>query len=242
MATVSAIYGTAIYGSSEYGVVNVSAAVSGISATGTIGSLTVVVNASVSISGVVGTSTINTTTVNLTELVDSVSASTAVNGSGVSVRSITKVSVSGVSATGTIAPVLAGGFEVDLTEPLQSVQGTISLGTLQVNVSKVLTGVSATNAVGTLTHSNTHALSGVQGTFTVGNIIPVANTRVSIVGVATTTIVNTLSIFGQGSVNITGIVGTISLGTITKSATSFDFQVQASLYSRKRAVSIPRSI
>ena len=138
MATASAIYGTAIYGSSEYGVVNLSVAIAGVAATGAVNTLTLTGDATQGLIGVTATATVNIPTLNVLENISSVSASSTVNGNGISVGINIPIVATDVVATGTISPVAAVGFEIDLTEPLGSVQAITSLGSIQVNLSKLL--------------------------------------------------------------------------------------------------------
>jgi len=80
-------------------------------------------------------------------------------------------SISGVSATGTIASVVAGGFEVDVTERISTgVSATGSVGTLNVFIKVSLVGVSATGTIGTLAISNTVTLTGVSATGSVNTV------------------------------------------------------------------------
>src|SRR6056300_502934 len=80
-------------------------------------------------------------------------------------------SISGVSATSTIAPVVAGGFEIDISEVISAgVSATGAVNTVQVNVTEILGSASATGAIGTLAISNTVTLTGVQATGAVNTV------------------------------------------------------------------------
>lgn len=109
------------------------------------------------------------------------------------------VSISGVSATGTIASVVAGGFEVDITERITTgVEGTSSVGSLTVNTAAGLTGV-----VGTLT------LNGA------GLDVRSVN-RVPVNGVSATTTLGTIeaqTTEALNSVSAIGAVGSITVNT-----------------------------
>ena len=83
----------------------------------------------------------------------------------------TTAGISGVSATGTIAPVVAGGFEIDISEVISAgVSATGAVNTVQVNVTEILGSVSATGAIGTLAISNTVTLTGVQATGAINTV------------------------------------------------------------------------
>jgi len=83
----------------------------------------------------------------------------------------TTAGISGVSATGTIAPVVAGGFEIDISEVISAgVSATGAVNTVQVNVTEILDSASATGAIGTLAISNTVTLTGVQATGAINTV------------------------------------------------------------------------
>jgi len=83
----------------------------------------------------------------------------------------TAAGISGVSATGTIAPVVAGGFEIDISEVISAgVSATGAVNTVQVNVTEILNSASATGAIGTLAISNTVTLTGVQATGAINTV------------------------------------------------------------------------
>lgn len=58
------------------------------------------------------------------------------------------VALTGVAATGSIQPVAVNGFEVDISEPLESVSASGSIGTLIVDVLQPIAGVSANGIAG----------------------------------------------------------------------------------------------
>jgi hypothetical protein len=141
----------------------------------------------------------------------------AIYGSGVygsseyGVINIT-VSISGVSATGTIASVVAGGFEVDVTERITiGVEGTGSVGSLTVNTAAGLTGVVGTftvNAAGLDIRSiNRVPVSGSPMTGSIGTVSPNVDepiaTGVEATGQAGTVGVNTAA-------GVTGVEGELN--------------------------------
>jgi len=141
----------------------------------------------------------------------------AIYGSGVygsseyGVINIT-VSISGVSATGTIASVVAGGFEVDVTERITiGVEGTGSVGSLTVNTAAGLTGVVGTftvNAAGLSIRSiNRVPVAGSPMTGSIGTVSPNVDepiaTGVEATGQAGTVGVNTAA-------GVTGVEGELN--------------------------------
>ena len=97
------------------------------------------------------------------------------------------VALAGVSATGSIQPVAINGFEVDISEPLESVSASGSVGSLVVDVSQPLAGVSASGSIGPV------------GVGTSGNILSAAAT-----GLANGVTVNVTE-------RLNGLVGTFTL-------------------------------
>jgi hypothetical protein len=118
-------------------------------------------------------------------------------------------SIAGVSATGSIAPLVAGGFEVDISERLNSVAATGAAGTVQPNITEKVSGVSASGSIGILEHSNTVTLTGVQATGSVNTVeekpTEVLNS-VSATGAAGTVQVNIAEVLA--GVSATGFIGT----------------------------------
>ena len=78
--------------------------------------------------------------------------------------------LTGVSATGSIAPVQITGFEIDLEENLDSVAATVSLGTIKLNWTISITGVSATGQQNSIVISRAKTLTGVSLTGSIGSL------------------------------------------------------------------------
>ena len=150
-------------------------------------------------------------------------------------------SISGVSATGTIASVVAGGFEVDVTERISTgVSATGSINTLTVNIIEKLESVSATGTIGTLTLTGTANVTLV-GVEAVSFLNTVEDKPTEILdSVSATGFVNDNFTFSNSHA-LTGIQGTTALGTIIKTAEVFNFQAVANQYSRARTIKIPRA-
>jgi len=80
-------------------------------------------------------------------------------------------SIAGVSATGAIAPLVAGGFEVDVTERISTgVSATGSIGTVNIFTKVSVVGVSATGTVNTVKENINTPITGVQATGSVNTV------------------------------------------------------------------------
>jgi len=237
--TTSANYGIGRYGSARYGLVNVSHVPASVVATGSVG----VVSPNVKekfVSGVEATLTVNTVQVNLKAEPTGIQATFTVNAAGLDIRSVNRVPISGVSATGAIEAPSAGGFEIDVTERVTaSLVGTTSINTVQVNLTKVPTSVVATGAVNnSLEFSNTHNISSVSSLFTVGTVSP--NIKESIVASnLATSFVGSLTL--HTAAGITGVSAINSNNNVTTTAVVFNFEAVKNLYSKRRTVIIPRA-
>tara|TARA_S200002703_G_scaffold37325_1_gene32564 strand:+ start:2090 stop:2803 length:714 start_codon:yes stop_codon:yes gene_type:complete len=230
----SARYGTAVYGVSEYGVVDISATLSGVEGTGAVG--TPEPRPSEPVDSVSATGQVNTVQINLTEKVDGVEATGTI---GVLEHSNTKT-LTGVEGTGEIESVVAGGFEIDITERIDSgVEATGQVGSpTQIKVGAGATGVSATGSIGTLEHSNTTLLQSVVGTVPEPSIEPQITEVIS--GVFATGAVNDNFTFSNSTV-LTSVEATGVAGQTTETGVLFDFQAVREQYSRFRTVRIPRA-
>lgn len=237
--TTSANYGIGRYGSARYGLVNVSHVPASVVATGSIG----VVSPNVKeefVSGVEATLTVNTVQVNLKAEPTGIQAIFTVNAAGLDIRSVNRVPISGVSATGAIEAPSAGGFEIDVTERVTaSLVGTTAINTVQVNLAKVPTSVVATGAINdSLEFSNTHNIPSVSSLFTVGIVSP--NIKESIVASnLATSFVGSLTL--HTTAGVTGVSATNSNNNVTTTAVVFNFEAVKNLYSKRRTVIIPRA-
>jgi hypothetical protein len=228
MATVSALYGSGVYGSSEYGVINVTASVTGVSATAL--TRTLHINAfEVDITEPLYgpdalTVSTNTATVNIAEKVSGVIATFSVNAAGLSIRSINRVPVTGSPMTGSI-----GTLSPNVNEPIATgVIATTSLNTVQVHISEKLDSVSATGGIGSLEHSNTVTLTGVESVGQVGEVEDQPLERIA-TGVFATGGIGSLTL--HTTAGLTSVVGTFSVGTPTVTGVTTTFT--ASAYDRR---------
>ena len=133
--------------------------------------------------------------------------------------------VTGVQATGSIAPVQINGFEIDIGENLDSVSATGSIGSVQVDLTIPVTGVEGVGQQNSLVINAIQNLTGVAATGAVNGVGIGNSARPS--GVQATGFVNTLVEHvneALNSVQGTGVIGTpTSTGVVTVfSATAYD--------------------
>ena len=201
----------------------------GVAGTGQIG--TVSPNIDVILIGIVPlpVGLVGTPSINLSEKVDSVSATFTIGT--FNIRSINYVPVTSSPMTGTI-----GTLSPNVDEPIATgVQGTTALGSIQVNIAEKVSGVSATGGIGSLEHSNTVTLTGVQGVGQVGEVEDQPLERIA-TGVQATGAIGSLTV--HTTAGVSGVVGTFSIGIVT--ATGITFTFVANDYDRKRVVYVPR--
>jgi len=150
------------------------------------------------------------------------------------------VQVAGVTGTGAVAPVVAGGFEIDITERIDTgVEATGQVGSpTQIKVGAGATGVEATGSIGVLEHSNTKELTGVAGTIPEPSVEPQVTEIVS--GVLATGAIN--GTFTHSNTHVVTSVGmTGTAGQTTETGVLFDFEAVKELYDRRRTIRIGRA-
>ena len=126
-----------------------------------------------------------------------------------------KIVPTGVAATGAVQTVAVTGFEIDVSEVLESVSATGAVGTVAISNTATLSGVSATASVGTVEAKPTEAITGVSATGSVGTVA-ISNT-VTLSGVSATGAVGTLE--EKPTEALTGVSATGSVGTVAISNT-----------------------
>jgi hypothetical protein len=231
----SARYGSGLYGTSEYGVVNLTASISGVSATGTIASVVaggfeVDVTERIS-TGVSATGSVGTLNVFIKVSVVGVSATGTVN----TVKENINTPITGVQATGSVNTV-----EEKPTEALDSVSATGSVNNVTVNIIEKLGSVSATGTIATLTLTGTANVTPT-GVEAVGSVNTVEEKPTEVLNSVSATVFVNGNFTFSNSHALTGVQGTTTLGTITKTAVVFNFQAVANQYSRARTIKIPRA-
>jgi hypothetical protein len=191
-------------------------------------------NIAFTIDSVEGTNTANAVEqVAVTEKLDSVSATFTINDSGIDIRSINRVPVTGPAAmTGAI-----GTVETQPTEALLSVSATGYVNSVQVNVAEVLNSVAGTGAVNTVTVHGVTAITGVVATFATPTI-QLNPDEVIFTGVQGTSAVS--GVTTHVVEKLVSAAATGSLGTINTTAVVFDFNAVRTQYSRRRTVYISR--
>jgi hypothetical protein len=206
VATVSALFGTGVYGASEYGVINVSASISGVFATGSVQSVSIngfEIDVSERITiGVAGTGSVGSVIANTAAGLTGVVGTFTLNGAGLDVRSINRVPITSTSMTGSI-----GAPEPQVLEKLNSVSAAGSVNTLTVNITEKLASASATGSIGTLAISNSFSIVGVSATGFVNTVSE--NIDENLNGVSATTFVGSLSV--NISEKLVGVQGTSSV-------------------------------
>jgi hypothetical protein len=212
---------------------NVTEILTGVSATGAINP--VVINRVAIIGGVSATGSVNTVEPKITEILTGVSATGAVGTFTIA----NTVTPTGVSATGAIQNVAVTGFEIDVSEVLNSVSATGAISAVQPNITEILASVSgtsstntvvvkadskitlasvsATGAIGTLEDKPTEILDGVSATISVN--FGKVNIAAIIGGVSATGAVGTLEEKPTEileSVSATGSIGDVDVGATAK--------------------------
>ena len=190
---------------------NVTEILTGVSATGAINP--VVINRVAIIGGVSATGSVNTVEPKITEILTGVSATGAVGTFTIA----NTVTPTGVSATGAIQNVAVTGFEIDVSEVLNSVSATGAVSAVQPNITEILASVSGTSSTNTvvLKANSKITLASVSATGAVGTLEDKPTEILD--SVSATVSVN----FGR--VNITAIIGGVSatgaVGTLEEKPT-----------------------
>lgn len=231
----SARYGSGLYGTSEYGVVNLTASISGVSATGTIASVVaggfeIDVTERIS-TGVSATGSVGTLNVFIKVSVVGISVTGTIN----TVKENINTPITGVSATGAVNTV-----EEKPTEALDSVSATGAVNTVTVNIIEKLGSVSATGTIGALTLTGTANVTptGVEAVGFVNTVEDQPTERIA-TGVAATGAVGSLTL--HTTAGISGVQGTFTVGTGTYTGVQFDFNAVRELYDRRRTSVIDRA-
>jgi len=230
----SARYGHGTYGVSEYGVVDLTATLAGVSASGAIGAPEP--RPAEPVDSVSATGAVGTVTVNLVEKVDGVQGTTTLGQIGFN---NTVIIGAGVEGTGEVEEVVAGGFEIDITERVDTgVEGTAQVATLQVNLNAKPSGVEATGSVDDgFTFSNTTLLQSVVGTVPEPSVEPQVTEVIS--GVSATGAVGAFT--HSNTTLLTAVTANGEAGQTTETGVLFDFGAVREQYDRRRTVRIGRA-
>lgn len=189
---------------------DVTVGLTGVSATGAIGTLAVAL--AIGLSGLAATGAVGTHAPQNAVPITTVVATSAV-GSVTASGGDATVALTGVSATGSVGSVASGS-----SPPLTGVSATSSVGTVGPGASVGVSGVSGTSAVGTVSPSTTLALSGVAASGSVGTVT--RGTTVALSGVAATGAVGSVTPSGgDGPLTLAGTQGTGAAGSVSPSIT-----------------------
>lgn len=193
--------------------------------------------------GVYGTSLYNVS--NITVLVDGVVGTSALNDTlqieGDATHVISSLSLGALSGSVGSVSIQAEAIVIPT-----GVSATGSLGSLtQITVNRIpVTGVAGTGEVGTagLETNNYIDVAGFALSSFVNDALSITGKAVTVLPgvVITSTLNNTLNILENEVVIPPSVSAIIALGTVTINTTFFDYNSVASLYSRTRAVYIPR--
>ena len=138
----------------------------------------------------------------------------------------------GVQATGSIAPVQVNGLEIDLSENLDSVSATGSIGSVQVNLVEKVASVQGAGQVNSVVLNAQANATGVSATGAI-NTVGIGNSARP-TGVQATGIVNTL--VEDVTDTLAGVQGTGAIGSPTTTGVVTAFV--AANYSRQRTLKI----
>ena len=209
------------------------AGVSSVGLTGTVNSVGVGVSVPLTVS-VEGTVSTNTVKENVTLKPEGFIATFTIDTTGLDIRSINRVPVTGAGMTGSV-----GTPEPKATENLLSVSATGYVNTVTVHISEKASSVSATGFINdALKFSNTHSIQSVSSNVTAGVISPNVNEPIAGTTLGTT-YVNVVKANPTEKLVSTSATG--RAGTVTTTAEVFDFNAVRDLYSRRRTIYIPRA-
>jgi len=211
---------------------NVTLGLTGVSATGTAGTLAP--SSTLALTGAAGTGSVGTLTPATTQPITGV-AGTGAAGTATQSTTIALTGVLGTDAVGTVTA--SGGTGGDVTLALTGVSSTGSPGTVTPSTTLALMGVAGTSAAGSLTPSSTNTLTGTAGTGAAGTLTPSAtkaltgsagtgaagsptpSNTVALTGVSATGAVGTVTPSGGDGGNVTlaltGVSSTGSVGTVS---------------------------
>jgi len=195
-------------------------AVTGVFATGAVGSVSATGSAVVTLTGVFATGAVGSVSATGSAVVTltGVFATGAVGS--VSATGSAVVTLTGVFATGAVGSVSVSGIA---NVPVTGVSATVQLGNVYPSDNEIVypTGVFATGETGSVfvvTNANV-SVTGVFATGEVGSVSVSGSITVSVTGVFATGAVGTVSVSGGVSVFVTGVTATGETGTVTVSIT-----------------------
>lgn len=203
---------------------DITVSVTGVSATGAVGTAVAVGDATADATGVSGAGEVGTVTVTTGSAVDVTADATGVSGAGEVGTVTVQISVdatadaTGVSATGSVGTATVTG---DATATATGVSGTGAVGTVTavvpIDVTATATGVSATGAVGDATTATGAVFepTGVSATGGTGQATVTGDGTTDTTGVGATGSVGDVVVVPSIEVPTTGVSATGSVGSTT---------------------------
>jgi hypothetical protein len=265
VVVASARYGVGVYNASNYGEVNISFTLSGVTATGTIQPVAIngfEIDISERLGSVSATGSIGTISPNIKEDITGVSATGTINGSleFSNTHSLTSVElfgtintvgvsnsfeIVGVSATTAIESVSIDGFEIDITEKLTGVSATGGITAVQpiFSFTEILPSLGLTASIGTISPNVKEELA--------ANDVTSVSATGSVNGVTVHLVEKLNSVSVTGSIQRVPITPAEFTASINASsgnsvhvkiiAVQFNFEAVKNRYSRRRTVVLPRA-
>ena len=190
----------------------------GLSATGDVGTVTVGIVETVSATGVSASGAVGTPTVTGGALVELAGVSATGSLGSVTVAAGALVQPSGVSATGQVGTVTTA---FDMAFAVSGVSGTGDVGTVTVSgvgdATADATGVSASGSVGSVTVAADHVLSvsGVSAEGQIGTVTATGGATVAVSGAAADGEVGVATVISGEVVSVSGVSAAGQVGTVT---------------------------
>lgn len=192
---------------------NLSASISGVSATSAVGSVSPSTGATASISGATSTASVGSLSPEASSAVAGSQTSTAAGTTTVGLSKALTGSAA-TASTGTLSPT------VGATATLSGTASTTATGALAATLSITLGGTSATTSAGTLALPGSYsaALSASQTTSSAGTVSP--SISKAIVGAQSTTAVGTPSATTSATASLSGVQASSATGALSISVTA----------------------
>ena len=245
----SAVYGLGTYGNARYGKVIVSnldqvvgagqvntvkvnlvKVLSGTPSTVTLGTFKVGVTEKLVQVFAVGSA--NPLKINVKEVLAGVVGVFTLNGGGLSIRSVNRVPVIGVTSSG-----IATTTQQNIGENLSPIGAIVVVGTLQVNLKEVVSSVSVSGSVNSVVVNTGTTLTGTQGVFSLISVKVNLKENLNSVVANGYVVVPRVSLSEKlNFVQATGLIGSIATNS-----NDFNFEAVKNLYSRNRTVYVARA-
>jgi hypothetical protein len=229
-----ALYGTGRHGSARYGKVSPNVALSGVSATGAIETVSVggfEIDISENLLSVSATGAIGSVGVGNSATLTGVSATGSIN----TVKENVAEELGSVSATGAI-----GTIEPQVDEDLLSVTATFTIGTVKPNLSKTLGTVVGTSGARAVTTSATATppITGLELTGSINAPEPVVDEGLQ--SVAATVSIGSINVGVTEKLASASASAVVNLPTANVASIQFDYEAVKHRYNKRRTVLLPR--